>query len=160
MVNFAWMASFFFERDREMVQHDMWIGFSMNHLLDLDVVFKFETAFDPQCIRKTQMTLPIPVLCFRVGPQSRCLQEWNMPKCEFEGAYHEVKIVKTIRGQKKTRGLLLQSKGPPLMGPQRWVGQDAQFIDNSSRIGCNILNSSLITPVTLKKRRGLLLDTY
>jgi hypothetical protein len=43
------------------------------------------------------MTLPIPVLCFKVGLQCKCLQEWKRPKGEFDGAYHEVKIVKTIR---------------------------------------------------------------
>jgi hypothetical protein len=47
------------------------------------------------------------------------------------------------------------------MGPQRWVWQDAtRFVDYTSKIRRNLLNSPLITLVTLKKWRGLLLDTY
>jgi hypothetical protein len=47
------------------------------------------------------------------------------------------------------------------MGPQRWVWQDAtRFVDYTSKIRRNLLNSPLITLVTLKKWRGLLMDTY
>lgn len=47
------------------------------------------------------------------------------------------------------------------MGPQRWVWQDAtQFLDYTSKIGSNLLNSPLITLVTLNKWQGHLPDTY
>lgn len=83
------------ERDIERVKFGSWIGFSMEQQLDPMVVFKNETIFDPQCMKKTRLSLPIKAPCFMVGLQSGCLQEWPQPEGCFEGSFHEVRVVKT-----------------------------------------------------------------
>lgn len=65
------------------------------------LVCKVESAFDPCCMVKMQLSIPIPVPCFKVGSQSRCIREWTKPTREFEDFFHEVCIFKTKRGQKK-----------------------------------------------------------
>lgn len=62
-----------FERDTDRVRHGTWVGSFTYHLSDPVVVLMNEAAFDPPCIRKTWLTLAIPISCFRASPQSRCL---------------------------------------------------------------------------------------
>ena len=47
------------------------------------------------------INLLIPTTCYTVGTYFRYLREWEHPIGEFEGYFHEVKVMFTNRGTKK-----------------------------------------------------------
>lgn len=104
------------KRDNEKFRMGLWIGFFTDHYSDLIIVLKNKTTFDSQCIKNTIVTFLIPVQCFKVGHQSRCLHEWEKPKGSFEGTYDKIKIVKTTRGQKNKRSCAFMGRGLHLLG--------------------------------------------
>ena len=57
--------------------------------------------FTLYCLQFYHISLPIPAKCYTVGTYSRCLREWEHPIGEFEGHFHEVKVMFTNRGAKK-----------------------------------------------------------
>lgn len=74
------------ERDIDRVHHGMWVGYLTDHLSDPVILFKNEVAFDPPFNKTTRMIFLVPIPCFKMRPQAKCLQEWKKPKGEFEGA--------------------------------------------------------------------------
>lgn len=75
------------ENNWETLRPGTWVGLFSDHQLDPVLVCKTGDSFDPRCMVKTRVDLPIPTPCFRVGPQSRCIHEWTKPVGELRGSF-------------------------------------------------------------------------
>lgn len=72
-----------------------WFGFLTYALLDPVVIFWNTTSFDPPPISKEHNSFsPIPVQCFKVGSQTKCLKEWQEPTRVFDGTLHGIRVVR------------------------------------------------------------------
>lgn len=71
-------------------------------------------------------------------------------------------LLKPLKAKRNTCILSSMAKGPPPIGTQeRWVWKDAtQFLDYNSKIGHNLLDCPLTTPIALDKWQRLLTHIY
>lgn len=129
------------EKDWETTRHGSWLGLFVEGLSDPVLVCKNGRLFDPRCMEKIRVNLPIQTQCFRVGPQSKSIQEWLNPSGEYEGFFHEVRISKTTRGHSRHEVLFYYGKKACLKwDPNRWIWKDkTRFLDYSSKMGRSLL---------------------
>lgn len=91
------------EADLDITHPGLWIGFYKVGVEDPIFIQQSLTGFTPPCMRLHHLFLPLPIQCFTVGTQSRCLSEWENPNGDMVGLFHEVKIIHTTKGGKKTK---------------------------------------------------------
>ena len=91
------------EADLDITHPGQWIGFYKVGAEDPVFIQQCLIGFTPPCMRLHHLFLPLPIQCFTVGTQSRCLNEWENPNGDMVGLFHKVKIIHTTKRQKKDK---------------------------------------------------------
>ena len=131
------------EEESDTTYSGMWLGLYVEGQEDPAFVVRCGPEFTPSSLQFYNISLLIPATCYTVGTYSRCLRKWMHPIGEFEGHFHEVKVVFTNRGAKKEgeeereEVIFFYGKIASLFwDPDRWrLGDGGKFLDYTTKGG-------------------------